>query len=150
MKTVFDTLGARRRCTDVPVQDGLGVHFIDVLASRTSGAREREVEFGKRDSNFIHGRYNLNMKKVPWFVYIIENDKGHLYCGITTDIERRFQQHSGEKKGGAKFFGTGAPVQVLFKKKFENRSLASKFESMVKKLKREDKIYLIEKKRVRK
>ena len=42
------------------------------------------------------------MKKSPWFVYIIENEKGSLYTGITTDIERRLSQHSGEKKGGAK------------------------------------------------
>lgn len=90
------------------------------------------------------------MKKSSWFVYIIENEKGHLYTGITTDIERRLKQHSGKIKGGAKFFHTGAPVQVLFKKKFADRSLASKFEAMVKKLKREDKVHLIETKRVRK
>jgi putative endonuclease len=88
------------------------------------------------------------MKKSPWFVYIIENEKGFLYTGITTDVERRFKEHS-ESPKGAKFFRSGAPVKVLFKKKFSNRSLASKFEAMVKKLKREDKIYLIEKKRVK-
>ena len=90
------------------------------------------------------------MKKSPWFVYIIENEKGFLYTGITTDIERRLKQHRGLLKGGAKFFHTGAPVRVMYKKKFADRSLASKFEALVKKLTREDKIYLIEKKRVRK
>lgn len=89
------------------------------------------------------------MKKSSWFVYIIENEKGHLYTGITTDVERRLKEHGGEKKG-AKFFRTGAPVKVLFRKKFPDRSLASKFEAMVKKLKREEKIHLIETKRVRK
>ncbi len=89
------------------------------------------------------------MKASTWFVYIIENDKGHLYCGITTDIERRFKEHATSKKG-AKFFRSGAPVEVLFRKKFANRSLASKFEAMVKKLAREDKFYLIKNKKVRK
>ena len=89
------------------------------------------------------------MKASPWFVYIIENDKGHLYTGITTDLKRRFAEHTGSKKG-AKFFRTGAAVQMVFNKKFANRSLASKFEAMVKKLKRAEKIELITTKKVKK
>jgi putative endonuclease len=85
------------------------------------------------------------MKSKPWFVYIIENEKGHLYCGITTDIERRFKEHS-EGKKGAKFFRSGAPVEILFKKKFKDRSEASKFEARVKSLKREEKLDLISRK----
>ena len=84
------------------------------------------------------------MNTSPWFVYIIQNEKGHYYTGITTDIERRFKEHAGPKKG-AKFFHTGAPVEVVFRKKFPNRSLATKFECFVKKLSRKQKIDLIEK-----
>lgn len=86
------------------------------------------------------------MKVVTWFVYIIQNEKGHYYTGITTDLVRRFKEHAGSKKG-AKFFNTGAPVEMVFSKKFANRSLASKFESSVKKLTRKEKILLITKKR---
>ena len=86
------------------------------------------------------------MKVTPWFVYIIQNEKGHYYTGITTDLERRFKEHSGSKKG-AKFFHTGAPVEMVFKKKFSNRSLASKFEYFVKQMTRDQKIELITKKR---
>lgn len=85
------------------------------------------------------------MKKSEWFVYIIQNEKGFLYTGITTDIDRRLSEHVTSKKG-AKFFRTGAPIDVLFTKKFKNRSEASKFEAHVKSLKREQKIALIEKK----
>jgi putative endonuclease len=87
------------------------------------------------------------MKEKPWFVYIIENEKGHLYTGITTDPERRFLEHSGSKKG-AKFFHTAPPVAMVFKKKFKNRSLASKFEYLVKKLTRTQKLDLIKTRRV--
>jgi putative endonuclease len=89
------------------------------------------------------------MKSKPWFVYIIQSDKGHLYTGITTDIERRFNEHATSKKG-AKFFNSCDPVGVVFKKKFLNRSLASKFEAMVKKLSRPDKEYLVKNRKVRK
>lgn len=82
------------------------------------------------------------MDERTWFVYIIENEKGYFYTGITTDIKRRFQEHASSKKG-AKFFKTGAPVKVVYKKKFPDRSLATKFECMVKKLSRLEKIKLI-------
>lgn len=89
------------------------------------------------------------MKKVgkspgkPWWAYIIETDKGALYTGITTDLERRFRQHSGELKGGAKYFHSGAPVEIRYKKKFKNRSEASKFEARVKAMKRSEKLALL-------
>ena len=79
---------------------------------------------------------------MTWFVYIIQNDKGHLYTGITTDVERRFKEHSDSKKG-AKFFRGRVPVEVVFQKKFKDRSSASKFEALVKKMKRSQKIELI-------
>jgi putative endonuclease len=82
------------------------------------------------------------MGEKVWFVYIIENEKGHLYTGITTDIERRFQEHATSSKG-AKFFKTGAPVKIVFKKKFPDRSLATKFECKVKKMTRPEKLKLI-------
>ncbi|MFP5384922.1 MAG: GIY-YIG nuclease family protein [Bacteriovoracia bacterium] len=86
------------------------------------------------------------MKGTAWFVYIIVNEKGYYYTGITTDIERRFREHSSSKKG-AKFFKTGAPVEVVFKKRFPDRSQASKYECFVKKLSRTQKIELISHKR---
>lgn len=88
------------------------------------------------------------MKVSPWFVYIIQNEKGHYYTGITTDLERRFKEHTSSKKG-AKFFRSGAPVEMVFNKKFSNRSLASKFEAMVKKLTRAEKISLVTTRKVK-
>jgi putative endonuclease len=82
------------------------------------------------------------MKHMTWFVYIIQNDKGHLYTGITTDVERRFKEHSDSKKG-AKFFRGRVPVEVVFQKKFKDRSSASRYEAQVKKMKRTQKIELI-------
>lgn len=82
------------------------------------------------------------MNLTPWFVYIVQNEKGHYYTGITTDLERRFKEHKGPKKG-AKFFRSGAPVAIVYSKEFPNRSEASKFECFIKKLSRKNKIMLI-------
>ncbi len=82
------------------------------------------------------------MKQSKWFVYIIQNEKGHLYTGITTDVERRFKEHSNSKKG-AKYFRGSIPVEVVFTKKFKDRSSASKYECVVKKMARSEKLKLI-------
>ncbi len=82
------------------------------------------------------------MKASKWFVYIIQNEKGHLYTGITTDVKRRFKEHESSKKG-AKFFRSSAPKEIVFTRKFANRSLASKFESKVKGLTRLQKLKMV-------
>jgi putative endonuclease len=84
------------------------------------------------------------MNPRPWYVYIIQNDQGRLYTGISVDPERRFNQHLGILKGGAKFFRSGAPNKLLFVQQFPNRSEASKFEAAVKKMSRPRKLRLIE------
>lgn len=82
------------------------------------------------------------MKQSEWFVYMIQSEKGHLYTGITTDVERRFKEHSDSKKG-AKFFRGKVPVEVVYTKKFKDRSSASKYEALIKKMTRARKIELI-------
>ncbi len=82
-----------------------------------------------------------------WWVYIIQTEKGTLYTGITTDIERRFKEHTSGKKG-AKFFSTSDPSEILFKKKVKDRSEASILEARIKKLSRDQKFRLIETRRI--
>jgi putative endonuclease len=82
----------------------------------------------------------------PWVVYIIRNERGHYYTGITTDLERRFREHAG-RKTGAKFFRSGAPVEVVWQRSFPNRSEATKFECYVKGLTRARKERLINERR---
>lgn len=80
--------------------------------------------------------------KQTWFVYLIETEKGSIYTGITTDLERRFLEHFTGKKG-AKFFNTTVPDRILYHETFINRSLASKREAAIKKLSRKAKLLLI-------
>ncbi|MGI0115700.1 GIY-YIG nuclease family protein [Zooshikella sp. RANM57] len=75
-----------------------------------------------------------------WFVYLIESDAG-LYCGITTDIKRRFGEHQSGK--GAKFFRRAAPKQVVYVERCANRTDASRRENQIKRLTRKQKLQLI-------
>lgn len=83
-----------------------------------------------------------NNKTAPWFVYIIEADDHSLYTGISTDVERRFQEHC-NKSVGAKYFNGRKPVEVVYREGGHNRSTASKRESEIKKLSRQQKQNLI-------
>ena len=100
------------------------------------------MKFGKGDVNSGHRPYYITMKQSKWFVYIIQSEKGHLYTGITTDVERRFKEHSNSSKG-AKYFRGKVPVEVVFQKTFKDRSSASKYEALIKKLKRSEKLKMI-------
>jgi len=77
-----------------------------------------------------------------WFVYIIEATDGSLYTGITTDLERRFNQHL--KGTGAKYFNGRTPRKIVYSESEHNRSSASVREAAIKKLSREQKQKLIQ------
>jgi len=68
-----------------------------------------------------------------WFVYMIRTNDGQLYTGITTDIQRRWQEHS-SGKGGARYFRARRPERLCLLEEHPDRSSASKREAEIKKL----------------
>jgi len=76
-----------------------------------------------------------------WFVYIIHCSDDSLYTGITTDLERRYKQHSQQQ--GAKYFRGRQPKELVYQESGHNRSTASKREIEIKKLSRANKLQLI-------
>ena len=76
-----------------------------------------------------------------WSVYMILCSDSSLYTGITTDINRRFQQHSAQK--GAKYFRHCQPERSVFLEAGHSRSSASRREAEIKKLKRDNKLKLL-------
>jgi len=77
-----------------------------------------------------------------WSVYIIESDDSSYYTGITTDVERRFDEHRSGSLG-AKFFNGRKPLKVVYQEDGHTRSTASKREAEIKKLSRLQKIALL-------
>ncbi|MDG6026905.1 MAG: GIY-YIG nuclease family protein [Candidatus Brocadia sp.] len=69
-----------------------------------------------------------------WYLYVIRCKHGRLYTGITTDVKRRFAEHTGNGKKGAKCLRGKAPLTLVVKKKIGSKSLALKTEAKVKKL----------------
>ncbi len=76
-----------------------------------------------------------------YFVYILECGDGTLYTGITTDVERRFQEHKEGK--GSHYTLARKVVKVLYSEKQKDRSSALKREAEIKKFPRIKKLELI-------
>ena len=77
-----------------------------------------------------------------WYVYIIKASDDSFYTGVTTDVERRFSEHSGSRRG-ARFFWGRRPVEVVYSENHPDRSSAQRRESEIKKLTRDLKLELI-------
>jgi len=76
-----------------------------------------------------------------YFTYMVRCADDTLYTGITTDLDRRMDEHNGlsKEKKGAKYTAARRPVVLVFSAEFENRSAASKEEARIKKLPRAQK-----------
>jgi putative endonuclease len=79
----------------------------------------------------------------PWYLYIVLCNDSSLYTGITTNIQRRINEHNTGR--GAKYTRGRGPVELVHLRQFSNRSDASKVESAVKKLNRKQKLEIIKK-----
>lgn len=47
-----------------------------------------------------------------YYTYMLRCQDGSLYTGITTDLNRRFREHSGAGVVGAKYTKSHAPVTI--------------------------------------
>lgn len=85
------------------------------------------------------------MEQKPWYVYVIETEKGLLYTGITNNMIRRFNEHLRTQKGrkGAKFFNFSVPKKLVYIEEVKNRSEATKKEVLIKKMTKLKKLELI-------
>ena len=76
-----------------------------------------------------------------YFVYIIECNDKSLYTGITTNLDRRFNEH---KNGiGGRYTRSREVVRIVYSEKHADRSSALKREAEIKKWRREKKLKLL-------
>ena len=76
-----------------------------------------------------------------WYLYILRLSDNSLYTGITTDVERRLEEHrEGE---GSKYVRSRLPCDLVYREKHEDRSSALKKEAEIKKMSKEGKEELV-------
>ena len=72
-----------------------------------------------------------------WTLYLLECASGAFYTGITTDLERRFNEHLAGV--GARYTRANPPARVVAVKEFPDRASAARAEAALKKLPRAEK-----------
>lgn len=75
------------------------------------------------------------------FTYLVRCADKSLYCGWTTDLDRRLKAHNEGK--GAKYTKSRRPVELVYWEVYETRQEAARREAAIKKLKRKEKEELI-------
>ncbi|MBM4014123.1 MAG: GIY-YIG nuclease family protein [Planctomycetes bacterium] len=71
---------------------------------------------------------------MSWFVYVLASAT-RTYVGITTDLDRRLEQHNGTRRGGARATRAGRPWRLARRwGPFASRGEALRLEYAVKRL----------------
>jgi putative endonuclease len=79
---------------------------------------------------------------VSAFVYLLRCHDGSLYCGWTTDPERRLRQH--QAGTASRYTRRRLPVELVWTAAAADRSAALREEARIKRLTRADKWALVE------
>lgn len=69
-----------------------------------------------------------------WHLYIIRCRQGQLYTGITTDVERRFNEHQSNSVKCAKYLRGKQPLTLVYTTSVNDKSDALQLEYKIKKL----------------
>ncbi len=83
----------------------------------------------------------LKMKENKNYVYILRCSDDTLYCGWTTDPEKRLKAHNSGH--GAKYTRSRRPCELVYLESYDDKTEAMKREYAVKQLSREEKLSLI-------
>jgi len=79
-----------------------------------------------------------------WTLYMLRSERGTLYTGITTDLERRLAEHLGAGRRGARYTRACRSLELAYSCPLGERGLALRAEARVKKLAKPAKELLVE------
>lgn len=82
------------------------------------------------------------MSGMTYWVYILRCGDGTLYTGIAADVDRRAAEHASGR--GAKYTRGRGPLEVVYREACGDKSAALRREAAIKRLRRADKLALIQ------
>ena len=80
---------------------------------------------------------------MAYYVYMLECCDNTLYTGIAKDVHKRLKEHNTSEKA-AKYTRARRPLRLVYTQELPTRSEALEREYAIKKLKREEKLRLID------
>jgi len=75
------------------------------------------------------------------FVYVLRCVDGSLYCGWTTDLDRRLDHHRSGR--ASRYTRSRLPLELAWSRQMPSRSEAMREEARIKRLSRADKLCLV-------
>jgi len=78
---------------------------------------------------------------MKFYTYLVECVDGSLYCGFSTDLNKRVATHNAGK--GAKYTRSRLPVKLVYSEEHQDKSVAMQREYAIKQLTRQQKLELI-------
>ena len=76
------------------------------------------------------------------YVYLLRCRDGSLYCGWTTDVDRRLAAHRAGR--GSRYTASRLPVELALAQPMSDRSAARREEARIKRLTRAEKLALVD------
>lgn len=86
---------------------------------------------------------------MAWHLYVIRTTDRKLYAGVTTDVQRRFQEHLSQGRRTARYLRAHKPQCLVFSQLIGDHSSALRVEYWFKRLSRERKERVIRAGRLR-
>ncbi len=86
---------------------------------------------------------NCHPRSETWSVYIIRCADSTLYTGISTNVARRFEEHTSGSPKSAKYLRGRAPLELIYTKEIGTQSEATIEEHRIKALTKAQKLNLI-------
>ena len=77
------------------------------------------------------------------YIYLVRCSDDSLYCGWTTDLNRRIDAHNGHIPGGAKYTRGRRPVTLVYAESFHQKQEAQRREYAIKRMTKTKKLRLI-------
>ena len=100
------------------------------MVSRPDARRKKRADMSK-------------VVKMPaWHVYVVRTRDGALYTGVTTDVERRIAEHRAGGRG-ARYLRGREPLEIVYRRRLGERSLALRVEWRLKRRPHADKLQIV-------
>lgn len=77
-----------------------------------------------------------------WWVYLLRCGDGSLYAGATNDLGARVERHASGR--GARYTRSRLPVELVWRERAADRGAALRREASLKRLRRAEKLALVE------
>ncbi len=82
-------------------------------------------------------------EETVWHLYLVRTREGNLYTGIAKDVERRIAEHKNSGARGAKYLRGRGPIELAYRSRIGDHTLALRVERGVKRLSKERKEGLV-------